>query len=64
MLDKRPGPRYVLVGDHDPSRKALFVTISHRMPGIGKVVSCEFSFPRQHYEQVLLLAMLERASIH
>ena len=64
MLDKRPGLRYALVVDHDASPEAVLVAISLRMSENGKVVSYELRIPRQRYDQVLFLAMLERASIH
>ena len=55
MLEKSPGIKYALITDTDSDPDSVLLTLAIR----GKA-TCEFQIPRDKYDGVLLLELLER----
>ena len=64
MLAERPGIRYAVVVD-DPDTDPVTVALGIRgAMQDGSTVTCELRIPREKWDGVLFLEMLERHTIH
>ena len=58
MLDARPGIRYAVLTDLEADQEVVIVTLAIR----GRAI-CELHIPRDKYDGVLLLELIERHGV-
>jgi hypothetical protein len=64
MLAERPGIRYAVVVDNPEADPVIVALAIRDAMQDGSIVTCELRIPREKWDGVLFLEMLERHTVH